>query len=110
MNRKSNQEKIDNFFTMVFTKMFDMVGVKYDPEFINQPFWYTKYKWSQEAEREFKVWFIQEYRQQFKRKKVYAEDEARWFLFNYGWGTITPDNPVSGVGPHWNSKTSSSQR
>lgn len=85
MSRKTQQEKLDHFFNHAFSKMFEMVGIKYDKSFINQPFWYTKHEWTREVETSFKEWFISEYRQQFKKKKIYAEDEARWFLFNYGW-------------------------
>lgn len=85
MRRKTEQEKIDQFFNAAFTKMFDMVGLTYDTVFTNQPFWYTKHKWSREDDQAFTEWFVTEYRQQFKKKKAYALDEARWFLFNYGW-------------------------
>lgn len=85
-----DKEKIQKFYDDAFDKMFQMVGLeKADKTFMNQPFWYTKHKWSLDQENNFKEWFLDEYRKRFKKNKRYAEDECRWFLFQWGW---TSDN------------------
>lgn len=77
---------IKQFFDDAFSKMFEMVGIaQFDASFINEPFWYTKYQWTREEEEIFKKWFIEEYRNRFKKSKRYATDECQWFVFNYGW-------------------------
>lgn len=80
------EQKVKQFYTDAFDKMFQMVGYeKADQELIGKPQWYTTHTWSLDNEKAFAAWFIAEYKKRFRSKKAYAEQECRWFLFDFGW-------------------------
>lgn len=80
------QEKIQKFMNDAFNEMFIRVGFNcFDVDFTKNPNWYTLKSWTMDEENSYRDWFITEYRKRFRSRKAYAEDECRWFLFNYGW-------------------------
>jgi hypothetical protein len=79
---------------IILMKMFQIVGETYSREYIQEPQWFLKHKWTLEQEQEFETWLTA----YFKSSKVQRElfdtvitdlttrrKRAKWFIFNYGW-------------------------
>lgn len=82
------QTKYDKFFINALDKMFMTVGFeKFDREFTNQEDWFTKREWTEEEEREYKQWFVNECKTKLRMNKKAAELEAGYFLLQFGWKT-----------------------
>jgi hypothetical protein len=80
--------KYDKFVQKAFDKMFDVIGMKFDEEFVKQEDWYQKKTWTSEQEQDFKKWFIQEAKKDLKFNKTMAEREHTWFNLKWGWKTV----------------------
>lgn len=80
--------KYDRFMLSALDKMFAAVGFeKFDREFTNQSEWYTKREWTEEEEREYREWFVNECRSKLRMNKKAANTEAGYFLLQFGWKT-----------------------
>lgn len=79
--------KYDKFVQKAFDKMFDVIGMKFDEEFVRQEDWYQQKTWTSEQEQDFKKWFIQEAKKDLKFNKTMAEREHAWFNLKWGWKT-----------------------
>lgn len=82
------KNKVQKFVSKALTKLFQAVGFeKFDSEFVNlhESNWFQLRAWSNDAEKKFKSWLIQEMRKDLKISKKRAESESNWFLLSYGW-------------------------
>lgn len=78
----------DSVFDAAMDQMFKEVGFKgFDREFVKQDEWYTKRTWTENQERAFKDWLVNECRTKMKWSKKIAETEAAYFLLMWGWST-----------------------
>jgi hypothetical protein len=79
----------------ILKKMFKMVNVKWDANFVNTPDWYLKHEWSGDDYEKFKQWTINHLytnknaRDEIMavpcRNKEYIEDVVSFLLLNYSW-------------------------
>lgn len=66
--------------------MFKCVGAKYTKKFIDSDEnWYLSRSWSFREELRFKLWLVEQIRKEFRVNKRTAQDDADFFLLNYGW-------------------------
>lgn len=80
--------KTVKFFDEAMDRMFKVVGFKsFDKEFVKQDLWYTKKSWTEQEERNFKKWMVNECRSRMKWSKKTAELEVAYFLLMWGWST-----------------------
>lgn len=82
------KNKEEKFITKAKDQLFRAVGFDgFDQSFVDKfPYnWYRQKTWTEQQEQEFKKWFIVEYMKTFRHSKKYAQSEASWFLFSYGW-------------------------
>ena len=71
----------------ILEKMFEVVGLKYNPELLKKNNWYQKASWSAKTEQEFIKWLgIFLYKNKYVRKGE-ANHEAIKMVGQYGWMT-----------------------
>jgi hypothetical protein len=89
MNKEEKQQKLFKEFINYQLKPFDITyeDVKEDPQ------WYMKYSTTQDRESEFKDYIIERCRTVLRLSKKAAENEASWFILQ--WGLTT--NPSASV-------------
>lgn len=46
--------------------------------------WYEYYTWTEEEQKEYEKWFIEECRKRFRMTKTAAKKEASWWMLRYG--------------------------
>ena len=88
MMRKNTNSKEEKFIAKAKDQLFRAVGFDgFSQSFVDAyPYnWYRQREWNVEQEAEFKKWFIDEYVKTFKSTRKYAQSEASWFVFSYGW-------------------------
>ena len=82
----------------VFTKMCEIVGVKFEDVDFSKHEWYSEHEWTKEQEKEFCDWLVNEIRTNNKvRKEITTlpyrpakkrvEQTVMWFNLNWGWKT-----------------------
>jgi hypothetical protein len=81
----STKTKTDVFLVKALTKMFEMVGERYSPEFTKKQGWYVSRSWNQAQEDEFTKWLCEEIKVNLKVTDIAAQKEACFFVSNYGW-------------------------
>jgi hypothetical protein len=79
----------------ILQEMFKRVGQEYTEEFVKQPYWFTKYSWTEEEQEDFENWLYTELKNNnLLRKETLANNTksakqlkrvAKAFVFNYGW-------------------------
>jgi hypothetical protein len=80
MNREVKQQKLFKEFIDYQLKSFNLTyeDVKEDPQ------WYMKYSTTQEKETEFKKYIVERCRKVLRLSKKAAENEASWFILQWG--------------------------
>ena len=79
----------------IFAEMFNRVGITYSLEAIMEHQYYLKHEWTQDEEDDYKNWLTNELytntalRNAFRlsKNKTTINNEAYWFVWNYGWKT-----------------------
>jgi|TARA_B110000908_G_C10243215_1_gene447257 hypothetical protein len=86
MSRKEKQQELFKEFINYQLKPFDLTyeSVKEDPQ------WYMKYSTTPDKESEFKDYIIERCREVLRLSKKEAENEASWFILQ--WGLTTNSN------------------
>lgn len=83
-----SEKKTNQFFRNALDKMFKEVGFDgFDEEFTKQDNWYQLREWSEEQERQYRNWFMNECQKQLRMNKKAAELETGYFLLMWGWKT-----------------------
>ena len=77
--------KLQLFLIDALKVMFDVVGEEYTLDYVRQEGWFRNKSWTTAAQENYRRWFEGELKKRFKMRKKHAENEASWFLFNYGW-------------------------
>jgi len=77
--------KLQEFILEALKAMFLVVGAEYTSDCVQQEGWFRNYSWTQEAQDNFRKWMEGELKNRFRMTKRSAENEASWFLFDYGW-------------------------
>ena len=71
----------------ILEKMFEVVGLKYNPELLKKNNWYQKASWSAKTEQEFIKWLeVFLFKNKYVRKSK-ANHEAIKMVGTYGWMT-----------------------
>ena len=80
MNREAKQQELFKEFINYQLKSFDLTyeDVKTDPQ------WYMRYSTTQEKETEFKNYIVERCRTVLRLSKKAAENEASWFILQWG--------------------------
>ena len=80
MNREAKQQKLFKEFIDYQLKSFDLTyeDVKGDPQ------WYMRYSTTQEEETKFKQYIVERCRTVLRLDKKAAENEASWFILQWG--------------------------
>jgi hypothetical protein len=68
-------------------EMHKFINVPYDEDACKKEDWFMRHTWTSEEEDKFKEWLITEIRKDFEFSKKISENEANFFLLNYGWKT-----------------------
>lgn len=85
----TTSEKRSKIFDECMAEMFKRVGEKYpNKELTDQAEWYLKRTWTEEEEKDFKVWMINHLKRTLRFNKKSAEWETGMFMLNYGWKTF----------------------
>jgi len=86
MKKEEEQQKLFKEFINYQLKPFELTyeDVKEDPQ------WYMKYTTTQDRETEFKNYIIERCCDVLRLSKKAAENEASWFILQWGLKTSTP--------------------
>lgn len=88
---KTLEEKQSLFLNKIFTKMFEMVGLKYTKKYCQKDGWYLTKSFDKSQEEEFCKFFIENAVKDFKYSRKGAEKEYQWFTLMYGWTSKRKD-------------------
>ena len=75
----------ENAMDLIFSKMFTVIGLEYNKEFVRQPGWCNKHTWNKEQEKESIKWLEAFLYRRFLTTKQRARTEAAWFNLSFGW-------------------------
>ena len=82
-NKQISQEHSEQ----ILEKMFNIIGLEFDKNFIKQENWYQKNTWTKEQEQEFIVWLANFLVKNKYVLKSIAKHEAEKIVGQYGWKT-----------------------
>lgn len=71
----------------ILTEMFNRVGKEYTEEATQDREWFLQTTWTKEEQTEFTYWLRDFLRSKYHITKNKANNEAAWFVLNYGWRT-----------------------
>lgn len=82
-------------YTLIVKKllkeMFKRVGLEYHEDYCKKADWYLTKSWTEEEQKEFKLWGERVLKADLKMTDCGAAREMGWFLLSYGW-TTGPEN------------------
>ena len=78
-------DKETKFLNKVLTRMFKMVGLKFDVKYTQEEDWWLTKTWTEEQRLKFKRFFIEEARKKLRYNKKQAINEFAWFDLMFGW-------------------------
>lgn len=77
------RDKQKELFVELINKQLEPFGKKYE-DVVNDPNWFTKYKTTYVAEREFAEYAKQRIMKELKLSSKNAENEVSWFILQWG--------------------------
>jgi hypothetical protein len=83
MRTKVTDKELDK----ILSKMFDIVGVKFQSikESCKGKKWFMKYTWTREQEQLFEKWLKKFLMEKLRMPAKIAIEYVKWFTFDYGW-------------------------
>lgn len=77
------RDKQKELFVELINKQLEPFGKKYE-DVLNNPTWYTDYKTTPEAEKEFAQYAKERIMKELKLSAKNAENEVSWFILQWG--------------------------